>query len=47
VPGRTGKVYADWIAAREQAWPDAIEVAALDPFRGYAVRHEAPTNRVG
>jgi len=36
VPGRTGKVYADWIAEREQPWRDAITVAALDPFRGYA-----------
>jgi len=36
VPGRTGKVYADWIAIREQAWRDRIMVAALDPFRGYA-----------
>jgi transposase len=36
VPGRTGKVYADWIAAREQGWRDRIAVAALDPFRGYA-----------
>lgn len=36
VKGRTGKVYADWIAKREQAWRDRISVAALDPFRGYA-----------
>ena len=36
VPGRTGRVYADWIAEREQAWRDQIRVAALDPFRGYA-----------
>ena len=36
VPGRTGKVYADWIAEREQVWRDQITVAALDPFRGYA-----------
>lgn len=35
-PGRTGRVYADWIAVREQAWRDRITVAALDPFRGYA-----------
>jgi transposase len=34
--GRTGKVYADWIAEREQAWRDRIDFAALDPFRGYA-----------
>jgi transposase len=36
VKGRTGNVYAEWIAAREQAWRDRIEFAALDPFRGYA-----------
>lgn len=34
--GRTGKVYAAWIAEQEQAWRDAVTVAALDPFRGYA-----------
>ena len=44
VPGRTGKVYANWIADREQDWRDAITVAALDPFRGYAtaLRTELP-----
>ena len=26
VPGRTGKVYADWITEREQAWREAITV---------------------
>ena len=36
VPGRSGTVYAGWIAEREQAWRDQITVAALDPFRGYA-----------
>ncbi len=36
VKGRTGKVYADWIAEREQTWRDRIGFAALDPFRGYA-----------
>jgi transposase len=36
VPGRTGTVYSAWIAEREQAWRDRIELAALDPFRGYA-----------
>ncbi len=45
--GHSGKIYADWIAEREQAWRDAITVAALDPFRGYAVRHEALVIRVG
>lgn len=36
VPGRSGKVYAAWIAEREQEWREAIDFAALDPFRGYA-----------
>jgi transposase len=36
VQGRTGRVYADWITGRGQAWRQAIRVAALDPFRGYA-----------
>jgi transposase len=36
VEGRTGKVYADWLAEREQEWRERIAVAALDPFRGYA-----------
>ncbi len=44
VPGRSGSVYAAWIAEREQAWRDQIAVAALDPFRGYAtaLRVELP-----
>ena len=36
VQGRTGKVYADWLAEQEQAWRDQIRTVALDPFRGYA-----------
>lgn len=44
VKGRSGKVYADWIDAQERAWRERIEVAALDPFRGYAtaLRIELP-----
>jgi transposase len=44
VAGRTGKVYADWLAARDPAWRERIGVAALDPFRGYAtaLRTELP-----
>ena len=34
--GRSGKVYADWIQAREETWRERITIAALDPFRGYA-----------
>jgi transposase len=35
VKGRTGKVYADWLAARGEGWRKNVQVAALDPFRGY------------
>jgi transposase len=35
VRGRTGKVYGDWLDARGQAWRQNVQVAALDPFRGY------------
>ncbi len=43
--GRSGKIYADWIAEREQAWRDAITVAALDPsprIRDCAGQRAAP-----
>ncbi len=36
VPGRTGKVYAGWLAARGEAWKAQVRFAVLDPFRGYA-----------
>lgn len=44
VPGRSGTVYAAWIAEREPDWRAQVRVAALDPFRGYAValRTELP-----
>lgn len=35
VPGRTGKVYADWLRERDDHWRAAVTFAALDPFRGY------------
>lgn len=35
VQGRSGKVYADWLARQQPAWRERISVAALDPFRGY------------
>lgn len=35
VPGRSGTVYADWLQARGRDWLNQVEVAALDPFRGY------------
>jgi len=35
VEGRSGKVYADWLAQRPQPWRQQIRIAALDPFRRY------------
>jgi transposase len=35
VPGRSRKVLADWLADQSGQWAAGIEVAALDPFRGY------------
>jgi transposase len=35
VRGRTGKVYGDWLDARGPTWRQNVQVAALDPFRGY------------
>ena len=36
VPGRTGKAYTDWLTARGEDFRAAVQVATLDPFRGYA-----------
>ena len=47
VPGRSGTAYADWLKAQTEVFLAGIEHAALDPFRGYAVRHEALVIRVG
>jgi transposase len=47
VVGRSGSVYKAWLKTRPETFIDGIEQAALDPFRGYAVRHEAPVIRVG
>jgi transposase len=35
VPGRSGKVYADWLEARGDAFRTRVQVATLDPFHGY------------
>ncbi len=35
VPGRSGKAYRDWLAARSESFRDGVEVATLDPFHGY------------
>jgi transposase len=44
VPGRSGGVYADWLATRPASWRAQIRIAALDPFRGYlnALREQLP-----
>ncbi|MGH3337880.1 MAG: hypothetical protein ACRDPL_03475 [Propionibacteriaceae bacterium] len=47
VEGRSGTVLCAWVSGRPQVWRDGVQVAALDPFRGYAVRHEALVIRVG
>jgi transposase len=36
VPGRSANALSAWVSRRDRAWRDAITVAALDPFRGYA-----------
>src|SRR5665647_906494 len=36
VPGRTGKAYADWLTDRSEQFRYGVQVATLDPFRGYA-----------
>ncbi len=35
VPGRSGSVYKTWLDARGKAFKARVEVATLDPFRGY------------
>lgn len=44
LPGRTGTVYADWLAAQGPAFTAGIRTATLDPFHGYAnaIRDELP-----
>ncbi|MBE7190318.1 ISL3 family transposase [Jatrophihabitans endophyticus] len=43
-PGRSGTVYAGWLGEQTAEFIDAVEHAALDPFRGYAnaIRDELP-----
>lgn len=36
VPGRSGGVLSTWLRARDPSWRTGVQVAALDPFRGYA-----------
>ena len=44
VPGRSGTVYGNWLARRDPPWRERVQVAALDPFRGYlnALRTHLP-----
>jgi len=35
VPGRSAKVYADWLDQRGETFRTHIAVATLDPFHGY------------
>jgi transposase len=35
VPGRSGQAYKTWLTERGQAFRTGIEIATLDPFRGY------------
>ncbi|MFL5334997.1 MAG: ISL3 family transposase [Geminicoccaceae bacterium] len=35
VEGRSGKVVTDWLEERGTDWCNDVQVAALDPFRGY------------
>lgn len=35
LPGRSGKVYADWLAQRGEGFRKQVKVATLDPFHGY------------
>jgi len=36
VPGRSGTVFAAWLTERSVGFRDGVQVATLDPFRGYA-----------
>jgi hypothetical protein len=47
VAGRSPSALVGWVTDRHPAWRAGIGIAALDPYRGYAVRHEALINRVG
>ena len=35
VPGRSGQAYKTWLTERGEAFRNGIEIATLDPFRGY------------
>ena len=35
VPGRSGQAYKSWLTERGQVFRAGVEIATLDPFRGY------------
>ena len=35
-PGRSGRVVRDWLDQRHRSWLEQVDVAVVDPFRGYA-----------
>ena len=45
VEGRSKSVFATWLAERDQAWRDAVEVVAMDGFTGFktATTRSCPT----
>ena len=45
VPGRSKAAFKTWLAEREQAWRDRVEVVAMDGFTGFktAAAEELPT----
>jgi transposase len=47
VADRSASALVSWMHERDPQWRAGIGVASLDPYRGYAVRHEALINRVG
>ncbi len=44
VQGRSKQAFKTWLAARPQAWRDAVEVVAMDGFTGFktATSEELP-----
>ena len=44
VEGRSNQAFKQWLAARDQAWRDAVEVVAMDGFTGFktATSEELP-----
>lgn len=47
VVGRSGPAYAGWLCDRGEAFRARVQVATLDPFRGYknAIDDQAPGRR--